>query len=175
MLQLRGSAATSRTPLIERLRGVPRRMMGLATMMLLTTCRSEPTSVEGLGGLYVLEKVNGATLPYDNGPVPPRPGIDTTCHVLLPSGQLVIDGNSRTYELSYNLMESCSGRSLGSSGSIGTVSRSGSSLAFVSRIGEGKTETSSGVLRGRELVLQYRFYLFLFSRQLASQAPFGRS
>lgn len=133
-------------------------------LAILASCHVPTSSIEMLDGRYSLSLVNGLVLPYDDGPVPPRPGIDSTCRILLVAGRLLIHGDARTFDLSYDLEESCSRRFLGTSGSTGTLKRAQSHLTFMGDAGDGRTDTRTGRLRGRTIELDDRFYRFVFVR-----------
>lgn len=127
-------------------------------------CRAPSATLEPLASNYSLSSVNGLPLPYDDGAVPPRPGIDATCRILLVGGRLAIDNSALAYLLTYDLQESCTGRMLGTSGSAGTFSRKGSTITLVGDLGEGKTETRIAELRGNALNVDYVSYRFGFVR-----------
>lgn len=122
------------------------------------------SSAAAVHGEYHLLRINGSVLPFDTGPLPPRPGMSDDCHVLITTGSLTIDTTARRYDYSYRLVNSCTQATLGTSGSSGAFSQSGGSLSFTAALGGGSTKTFVGEVRGPLIYLADDFYAYQFQR-----------
>ena len=142
-------------------RGLLVTIVGIAGV---AACGSATEATERMDGTFPLVSVNDRAIPYDDGAVPPRPGVDSTCRILLVRGRLRLDATAHSFSLSYDLLESCTGRELGSSGSTGTFVQTGSRLSLTSELGEGKTDTRPATVRPNAIRVEDRYYVFEFSR-----------
>jgi hypothetical protein len=136
----------------------------IAALAGIAACGAPTANAERLNGTFPLVSVNDRAVPYDDGAVPPRPGLDANCRILLVRGRLTLDAETRGFSLSYDFLESCSGRELGTSGSTGTFAQSGARLSLTSDLGEGKTDTRPGTVGASRIRVEDRFYLFEFER-----------
>ena len=114
--------------------------------------------------VWALVSVNGQTVPYDEGPEPPRPNVSTPCNSLLTRGQLSLVSETSTFEFWYEHGSTCTDRVLGRSGATGTYRVSGGNLELKASIGPGEFETYRAVVRGGTIDLPSRFYHLKFSR-----------
>lgn len=136
-------------------------MAGLVGM---AACGAPTANSERLDGTFPLVSVNERTIPYDDGAVPPRPGVDASCRILLVRGRLTLEADTRLFSLSYDFLESCTGRELGTSGSTGMFAQSGSRLSLTSNLGDGNTDTRAGTVRPSRIRVEDRFYVLEFAR-----------
>jgi hypothetical protein len=115
-------------------------------------------------GDYPLVRLNGQRLPFDFGPLPPRPGTSTECHELLTSGLLRVARAQGTFELTYEKRDSCNDRLLGTAGSFGSYRQNGAQLVLTADLGGGRSEDYIGTVQGSEIEVADRFYDYTFGR-----------
>lgn len=127
----------------------------------LVGCGTEP-SIETIDGLYALSKANGSALPYDTGPIPPRPGTDSTCRILIASGMLSVQNSNNTFEFSYRYTESCTLRNLGDQRTFGTIRQSGRNVQFIVQNGPGTTTTLRGVATANSVTISADYYELVY-------------
>jgi hypothetical protein len=129
----------------------------LWVIALFAACDSTTESTVDVAEHYLLASVNESALPYNAGSLPP-----TECSLLIPSGSLRFSQSAQTYELEYQLSNSCTGHELGTSGSRGTWSLQGSELLLRADLGEGQSEVYRGAVRGNRVEVEDRFYRYAF-------------
>ena len=117
-----------------------------------------------LDGNYALVRLNGQTLPFDFGPLPPMPGASNECHELLTSGRLTVSGAQTTFELTYEKRDSCGYRLLGTAGSFGSFRQDGAQLVLTADLGGGRSEDYTGKVRRSTIEVSDRFYDYTFQR-----------
>lgn len=81
-------------------------------------------------GTYELVGVDGASVPVDHGPLPPRFGKAGPCHSITEQGALSLDDRGRRYMLHLIQRSSCGGHILSNRWTSGTYSVSGGLLRF---------------------------------------------
>jgi hypothetical protein len=117
-----------------------------------------------LDGTYQLVRLNGRILPFDFGPLPPRPGTTEDCHLLLTAGMVSVVRAQGTYELTYEKRNSCDNRLLSSSGSFGSYRQNGAQLVLTADLGGGRTEDYEGRVSGSVINVSDSFYDYTFQR-----------
>lgn len=146
-------------------RSLPNRQLAMVSWLLaLAVGCPTGTDVGKLDGTYALVRLNDAPLPFDTGPVPPRPGTDSTCRILVTSGTLAFDAARSSYVLEYINLESCTQRVLGVSGSSGTFLQRGDRVELTMNVGAGRTETIIGKVDATSITLADAFYRYRFQR-----------
>jgi hypothetical protein len=119
-----------------------------------------------LDGEYSLVRLNGQPLPFDLGPLPPRPRSSTLteCRERLTSGLLRVSRAQGAFELTYETRVSCDNRLLGTAGSFGSYRQNGAQLVLTADLGGGRSEDYAGKVRGSEIDVAGRFFDFTFKR-----------
>lgn len=140
------------------------RLLSRALTMCIATGACGSPAAPDMSMHYSLAMVNGNALPYDQGPLPPRPGTGDACHLLLFTGELEFEPSSSTYSLRYSHKDSCTDLPLGTSGSSGAYRVDGRRVLFEADLGEGRTESYVGTLDDESISVADRLYAYRFVR-----------
>ncbi|MCC6316171.1 MAG: hypothetical protein IT361_00675 [Gemmatimonadaceae bacterium] len=135
----------------------------LAPLCLSLSCKGT-NDVAIADGSYPLATVNGKSLPFDEGPEPPRPGASGSCHSLLLRGELLLQRANQTFEFWYEHGSTCTDRTLGRSGATGTYRELAGGLELVAVTGPGLTETYRASISRNTISVASRYYSLGFAR-----------
>jgi hypothetical protein len=126
---------------MERHRKRPHRRFTATVMVasLLTVlfgCDGSTGPATQLAGTFGLLEYEGSIVPVDEGPLPPRSGGVSNCHMIVADGALSLDPERRRFALHYSVRRSCDSGILSQPGETGDYRPSSRTLRFESTIGE---------------------------------------
>lgn len=143
------------------------RSLGLALgIAALANCSSSGTTAPEplVTATLALASYNGARLPYDMGPMPPKGNDPGGCSIVITQGALDINAVQRSFSYYYELHNGCTQELLSKPGLFGTYVQDGRHITFTVTRTDGIVTQYDGTVTNTSVTFRTDDEVLVFSR-----------